>query len=105
MKRKDWIWWGAIVAGIALAALALWKWNDWRAGAQAASAYAARMTCSCRYVDGRSGESCAQDIAAETRLVRVKEQPEGKRIIASVPLLAHAEAQFRQGYGCLMMPR
>jgi len=105
MKRDGWVRWGAVAAAVALVVLALWKWSDWRAGAQASSAYAARLTCSCRYVDGRSGESCAQDIAADTGLVRVTEKPEEKRIIARVPLLGHAEARFKQGYGCLMVPR
>lgn len=96
--------WAAVALLMLIVALMLWKWRDWQASAQVGAAYAARLTCSCRYVGGRSAESCAGDIRQDTGLVRVTERPEEKRVIASVPLLGHAEARFRPGYGCLMQP-
>ncbi|OYW85013.1 MAG: hypothetical protein B7Z20_09850 [Sphingobium sp. 32-64-5] len=96
--------WTALALAALLLALILWKWRDWQASARMGAAYAARLTCSCRYVEGRSAESCAQDIRHETRLVSVTERPEQRRIIARVPLLGRAEAGFRPGYGCLIQP-
>ncbi|MGE4429667.1 MAG: hypothetical protein AB7E05_02875 [Sphingobium sp.] len=96
--------WAALAIVVLIVALMVWKWQDWQASARMGAAYAARLTCSCRYVEGRSAESCAQDISHDTRLVSVTDQPEEKRVTASVPLLGHAEARFRPGYGCLMQP-
>jgi len=96
--------WAAVALLAAIAVFAAWKWNDWRAGAAAGSAYAARITCSCRFVEGRSAESCAGDIADNSRLVFVTEKPEEKEIVGRVPLLGRASARFKPGYGCLMQP-
>lgn len=104
MNRGNLMKWGAVLLLVALVALAVWKWSDWQASAHASSAYAARMTCSCRYVEGRSAESCAQDIADEVRFVSLTETPQEKRVAAHVPLLGTSGARFRPGYGCLMEP-
>lgn len=83
----------------------VWKWNDWRAAAQAGSAYAARITCSCRYVEGRSADSCAMDVADDAGMVSISEVPEEKAITGSVPLMARRTARYKAGYGCLMEPQ
>jgi hypothetical protein len=94
------------ISGLALlglfAVFAVWKWNDWRASAQAGSAYAARITCSCRFVEGRSAKSCADDIAEDASAVTITEDIREKRIIGSVPLLGRASAKLTPGFGCLM---
>ena len=89
---------------VALIAYAAWKWPHWRASSEAGSAYVARITCSCRYVEGRSAESCAQDVKEYARLVVVREKTGERVVTASVPLLGDAEARFTPGYGCLMQP-
>ncbi len=91
----------ALGAGLLYAA---WKWQDWRAAGEAGAAYAARITCSCRYVEGRSAQSCARDIAEDASLVSITEKPEEKVIVGSVPLLGRASARYKPGYGCLMEP-
>lgn len=105
MRRSAWAKPGAALLLVALVALAIWKWDDWRAGALASSAYAARHVCSCRYVAGRSAESCARDVAGEAGWASVTDRPEEKRVTARIALFGHAEARFRDGYGCLMEPR
>jgi len=104
MRSGAWVKPGAAAVLAALVALTIWKWGDWRARAEASSAYAARHVCSCRYVAGRGAESCMRDMAAESRLVGVTDRPEEKRVTARIALLGAAEARFRPGYGCLMMP-
>lgn len=83
-------------------ALIIWKWIDWRAQARAGSAYAARIVCSCRYVQGRPLDSCRQDVAIDAGAVSLTDQPEEKRVTGSVPLMASASARWKPGYGCLM---
>ena len=87
---------------VALLALGLWKWSEWRNGAQAGSAYAAHVFCSCRYVEGRGAENCQQEASLEADFVRITDQPEQKRVTASVFLLGNASARLKPGYGCLL---
>jgi hypothetical protein len=105
MDRGKTVKWSVLLLIGAFALFALWKWPQWRAAGEAGSAYAARITCSCRYVDGRSAESCARDIEEDAGLVSITEKPEEKAITGSVPLLGRATARFRAGYGCLMEPK
>jgi hypothetical protein len=93
---------GAIA--VILIGYAVLKWPHWRASGETASAYVARITCSCRFVEGRSAESCAQDVKEYARFVSVKENIDEKRVTGTVALLGHAEARFASGYGCLMQP-
>lgn len=82
----------------------IWQWRHWREDAQAGSAYAARITCSCRYIQGRSAGSCAADVAGDAGAVTITEDAEAKRITGSVPLLGRSSAIFKPGFGCLMEP-
>ncbi|MGE4411677.1 MAG: hypothetical protein AB7D33_14050 [Sphingobium sp.] len=96
--------WAALAClGVAVL-FSIWKWSEWRAAAAAGSAYAARITCSCRYVEGRSAKNCARDVADDASLVFLSERPEEKEIVGRVPFLGRATAKFRPGYGCLMQP-
>jgi len=92
----------ALVLLALLVLVTIWQWGRWREDAQAGSAYAARLTCSCRYVEGRSAESCAQDIAGDAGAVTIAEDAAAKRITGSVLLLGRRSALFRPGFGCLM---
>lgn len=91
-------------AGLAvlLICLAVWKWTAWRAQAQVGAAYGARMTCSCRYVEGRTAESCAGDTEPGMEIVAISDDPASRTVTASVPMMARRSARFRQGYGCLL---
>lgn len=89
---------------ILLIALAIWKWTEWRARAEVGAAYGARVTCSCRYVEGRSAESCAGDTEPGMQIVSITEDPDTKSVTGSVPMMARRTARYRAGWGCLLDP-
>ncbi|WP_313801070.1 hypothetical protein [Sphingobium sp.] len=101
--RRKWIY--ALVAlGIAGTALFAWNWSALRARAQVGAGFGARVTCSCRYVEGRSMDSCQGDREAGMWAVSLKDLPESQSVSAAVPLLASRTARYRQGWGCLLEP-
>ena len=76
-------WW--IVAGLilfALLAALAWNWSTLRARAQLGSAYGARLTCSCRYVEGRAMGSCQGDKEPGMAMVRLTDKPEERAVEA-----------------------
>ena len=102
MARKRWMW----VAGVSLAAIVIastaWALRGQIAYARIATAYAAKQTCSCLHVSGRTLESCIADFPEDAReAVTVTE--EGGRVHASVLFGAiGAEAVADGEYGCRM---
>src|SRR3546814_17481637 len=75
--RRPSRWSGCLPWAILLLALLLglliWKFPDFKAQAEVGSAYAARIGCSCRYVQGRSLESCKTDFEPGMDMVSVSE--------------------------------
>jgi hypothetical protein len=69
-----------------------------------ASAYSARVACSCRFVGGRSLEDCSKDRLAGMEAVTLVEDTEAKSVTARFPLVAEATATYRKGYGCVLEP-
>lgn len=69
-----------------------------------ASAYSARVACSCRFVAGRSLEDCAKDKLAGMEAVTLRENVEAQSVTARFPLVASATATYREGYGCVLEP-
>jgi hypothetical protein len=69
-----------------------------------ASAYSARVACSCRFVGGRSLEDCGKDKLAGMEAVTLVEDVETKSVTARFPLVAEATATYREGYGCVLEP-
>ena len=103
MSRKRWMW----VAGISLAAVVLasaaWSLRGQVAYAQIATGYAAKQTCSCLHVSGRSMESCIADFPEDARSAITVKQ-DGDRVHASVLFGAiSADAAFEQEYGCRVL--
>ncbi|QCB37383.1 hypothetical protein E5554_05775 [Sphingobium sp. PAMC28499] len=98
-------WWivAAVIVVVLLVALA-WNWSTLRARAQLGSAYGARLTCSCRYVEGRAMGSCQGDKEPGMAMVRLTDKPEERAVEAHVPLLASRTARFKPGWGCLLDP-
>lgn len=70
--------------------------------ARAATAYSARVICSCRFVAGRSLEDCAKDKLEGMELVSLVDDVEQASVTARFPLLASDTATFRKGYGCVL---
>ena len=103
MKRPRWVYALAAVALIALSLLA-WNWSGVRAQAEVGAAFGARITCSCRYVEGRTLDSCRNDKEPGMALVTLADDEEERAVTASVPLLASRVARYRPGWGCLLDP-
>lgn len=94
-------------AAAGLAALVLlWfvlNFADIREQARLGASYGAHVTCSCRYIEGRSLASCEKDFEDGMEMVSVSDDPENKRITASVPFLAEAVAERRGEFGCIQL--
>lgn len=67
------------------------------------TAYGARVACSCHYVGGRDMADCEKDFEPGMEVIGLSLDEEKKRVTASVPLLASATAEFREGWGCVML--
>lgn len=100
MPRKRWM----VIGGLGLAAIVLssvaWSMQDDVAYANIAAGYAAKQTCSCRFVSGRTLDSCIADFPADARSnITVTEN--GEHVRASILFGAiSADAAYEEGYGC-----
>ena len=90
------------LAVIALATIA-WMWPSLRAYSQTGAAYSARVVCSCRYIGGRELGDCEKDLEPGMEVVSLSEAADTKRIDATVPLIAAESAEYRDGWGCVLM--
>ncbi|NNF93988.1 MAG: hypothetical protein HKP43_01425 [Altererythrobacter sp.] len=70
--------------------------------AQTATAYSARVACSCRFVAGRDLKDCEKDKLAGMELVTLTEDVAAQSVTARFPLISHDTANFREGYGCVL---
>lgn len=94
----------AILFAVLAAIFAIWKFPSFEAQAELGSAYAARVGCSCRYVQGRSLESCQSDFEPGMEMVSLSEDSATKTVTGSVPLLASRSARYAGASGCLLRP-
>lgn len=94
-----------VVAVIALIAAIwlVWNWNSIKGQARVGAAYGAHVTCSCRYMEGRDMASCETDKEKGMEMVQLSDDPENKRVYASVPFLAEAVAERRGAFGCIQL--
>ncbi|MEH6700324.1 hypothetical protein [Parasphingorhabdus sp.] len=67
------------------------------------TAYGARVACSCHYVGGRDIEDCRKDFEPGMEVIGLSLDDERKRVTASAALIASATAEFREGWGCVML--
>ena len=70
--------------------------------ANAGTAYAARVACSCRFVAGRSLEDCEKDKVAGMELVSLADDTEAQSVTARFPFVASSTATHLVGYGCVL---
>lgn len=98
-RRALWPW--LLLA--AVVALAIWYYPTLKAQAEAGSAYAARIGCSCRYVQGRDMESCTRDFEPGMEIISVGDDPETKTVTGSVPMMASRSARFEGASGCVFV--
>jgi hypothetical protein len=98
--RKRWVWLGVAALAVVAVAAGAWASRNELAYAQIATAYAAKQTCSCLYVSGRSLDSCLGDFPADAR-ENVTVTQSGETIRATVLFGAiSVEAVHQDGYGC-----
>lgn len=89
-----------------LALILLWlvfNFSDIKGQAKLGVAYGAHVACSCRYIEGRPLASCYTDFEPGMGMVSLTDDPEHKRVRASVPMLASAVAERRGDFGCLQL--
>ena len=71
--------------------------------ADIATAYAAKQTCSCRMVSGRSMNSCMSDFPAEAQ-TQIKVAEDGPHFHASALFGAFkSDAVYEDGFGCRLV--
>jgi hypothetical protein len=102
--RSKFKWVLLVIAAMIVAAL-IYAWPAMRAYSQTGAAYSARIVCSCRYIGGRGLEDCEKDLEPGMEVVSLSESAQAKRIDATVPLMASESAEFREGFGCVLMTR
>ena len=95
----------ALILAAALLAAFVYLLPSIRGYARVGSAYGAHVTCSCRYIGGRSLADCEKDFENGMQIVSVSDDPSRRRIYATVPLLANETAEFREGYGCVLLTK
>jgi len=67
------------------------------------TAYGARVACSCHYLGGRDIEDCQKDFEPGMEVIGLTVDEERKRVTASALLIESATAEFREGWGCVML--
>jgi hypothetical protein len=93
----------ALLLFVVLASWLAWNWTSLKGRAKLGAAYGAHITCSCRYIEGRDMASCETDKEAGMEMVNLSDDPENKRVYASVPFLAEAVAERRGNFGCVQL--
>ncbi len=91
-----------VLALLTLSALIAWFWVPILGYANAGAAYGSRVTCSCRYLSGRSLEDCRKDFMPRMEFITLSEDAKAKAITARFPLLASHTARIVPGAGCVL---
>ena len=99
-SRRGWLALFAIVAALIVTG---WYFREPATGyAKTATAYSARVACSCRFVAGRDLEDCEKDRLEGMELVTLVEDVDAQSVTARFPLIAEDTASYREGYGCVL---
>lgn len=100
MSRKLWIWVGVLLVGLAVIGGGAWASRGQVAYATIATGYAAKQTCSCLHVSGRTLDSCMAEFPEEARN-NITVTQDGDTVSASVLFGAiRSEAIYEEEYGC-----
>ena len=80
-----------------------WYYGDVINGyARAGTSFAAKSTCSCRFIGGREFGQCKDDLMPGMAALWLSEDDAEQSVTASVPLVESARATYREGYGCVL---
>ncbi len=69
---------------------------------EAGTGYAAKTSCSCRYVAGRDLDSCYSDFMPGMWPIWLSDDDEAQSVTARIPLIASNAAEYREGFGCVL---
>ena len=86
-----------------LIALFAYNYNSIRGQLDVGTGYGARVACSCHFVGGRDIEDCGKDFEPGMEVISLSLDEERKRVTASALLMETATAEFREGWGCVML--
>lgn len=89
---------------IALIAVLAYNYSFIKGQLEVGTAYGARVACSCHYIGGRDIKDCEKDFEPGMEMIGLDVDEEQKRVTASVPMIESATAEFREGWGCVMLP-
>jgi hypothetical protein len=104
VSRKRWIWTGLLAAALLAIAGIGWSLRDDLGFARIATGYAAKQTCSCLHVSGRTLDSCIADFPDEARGPLQVSEPAPGQVRASVLFGAvSAQAVYEEGFGCRIL--
>lgn len=101
--RRGKMKWVLLALGVLLIAAIIYALPAMRAYSQTGAAYSARVVCSCRYIGGRALGDCEKDLEPGMEIVSLSEAADAKRIDATVPMLASESAEYRKGWGCVLL--
>jgi hypothetical protein len=100
VSRKRWIWVCVLAAALVAIGAGAWASRGQVAYAQIATGYAAKQTCSCLHVSGRTMDSCLADFPEDARN-NISVTQDGASVRASVLFGAiSAEATYEEEFGC-----
>jgi hypothetical protein len=104
-KRRPRKWTRFALVCVALGVALAWHYRaPIRNHALTATAFSARVACSCRHIGGRPLSQCRDDLVAGTELVMLSEDEDAQTVTARIPLLASQTASYRKGPGCVLEP-
>lgn len=103
MSRKRWFVIGGVVVAAALVGGGAWAVRDDVAYAHLAVGFAAKQTCSCLHVSGRSLDSCTGDFPEDARR-QISISESGSEVRASVLFGAISSAAvYEEEFGCRVL--
>ncbi|WP_417620557.1 hypothetical protein [Parasphingorhabdus sp.] len=102
-RKRTALYVGALFLVI-LIALFAYNYNAIKGQLDVGTAYGARVACSCHYVGGRDIDDCRKDFEPGMELVSLSLDEESKSVTASALFMESATAEFREGWGCVMLP-
>jgi len=100
-KRK--VGYGMLVVLAILVLLVILNLGFIKGMSRVGAGYGAHIACSCRYIEGRDMQSCEGDKEAGMEIVSLTDDPENKRVTASVPFFASDIAEYRGDSGCIVL--
>ncbi|WP_321325991.1 hypothetical protein [uncultured Parasphingorhabdus sp.] len=67
------------------------------------TAYGARVACSCHYIGDRDIDDCRKDFEPGMEVIGLTVDDDHRRVTASALLIESATAEFREGWGCVIL--